>query len=89
MSTSNVDLLRRLPLAALALACGSALGAQINPDLASAVRRDGSAEALIVLKDQSTPMLAPASTGGRAVAPRRASARMRATSSANAKGFGR
>jgi subtilisin family serine protease len=58
-STSNVELLRKLPLAALALACGSALGAQINPDLASAVRRDGSAEALIVLKDQSTPMLAP------------------------------
>jgi len=59
MSTSNVDLLRKLPLAALALACGSALGAQINPDLAAAVHRDGSAEALIVLKDQSTPMLAP------------------------------
>ena len=59
MSTSNVELLRKLPIAALAVACGSALGAQINPDLASAVRRDGSAEALIVLKDQSTPMLAP------------------------------
>src|SRR4051812_14164196 len=59
MSTSNVELLRRLPLAAVALACGSALGAQVNPDLAAAVRRDGSAEALIVLKDQSTPMLAP------------------------------
>jgi len=51
--------LRRLPLAALALACGSAFGAQINPDLAAAVRQNGSAEALIVLKDQSTPMLAP------------------------------
>ena len=59
MSTSNVELLRRLPLAALALACGSAFGAQINPDLAAAVRQNGSAQALIVLKDQSTPMLAP------------------------------
>ena len=59
MSKSNVDILVRLPLAALAIACGSALGAQINPDLAAAVRRDGSAQALIVLADQSTPMLAP------------------------------
>jgi subtilisin family serine protease len=57
--TSNAELLKRLPLAALALACGTALGAEVNPELASAVRRDGSAEALIVLKDQSTPMLAP------------------------------
>jgi len=59
MSKSNIDILGRLPLAALAMACGSALGAQINPDLAAAVHRDGSAQALIVLSDQSTPMLAP------------------------------
>ena len=65
MSTSNVELLRKWPMAALALACGSALGAEVNPELASAIRRDGSAEALIVLKDQATPMLAPlASTAG-------------------------
>ena len=62
MSKSNVDILARLPLAALAIACGSALGAQVNPDLAAAVRRDGSAQALIVLADQSTPLLAPLSS---------------------------
>jgi subtilisin family serine protease len=41
------------------IACGSAFAAQVNPDLAAAARRDGSAEALIVLADQSTPVLAP------------------------------
>ena len=59
MAKSNIEALGRLPLAALAIACGSAFGATINPDLAAAIRRDGSAQALIVLKDQSTPMLAP------------------------------
>jgi serine protease AprX len=59
MNKSNIDILRKLPLAALAIACGSALGAQVNPDLAAAVRHDGRAQALIVLADQSTPMLAP------------------------------
>jgi subtilisin family serine protease len=63
MNSSNFEVLRRLPLAALALACGSTFAAQINPDLAAAVRRDGSAEALIVLADQSTPMLAPLASG--------------------------
>ncbi len=62
MSKSNIELLGRLPLAALAIACGSALGAQVNPDLAAAVRNGGSAQALIVLADQSTPMLAPFAT---------------------------
>ena len=63
MSNSNCDVLRRLPLAALAIACGSAFAAQVNPDLAAAARRDGSAEALIVLADQSTPVLAPMDAG--------------------------
>ncbi|HEV8691309.1 MAG TPA: S8 family serine peptidase, partial [Ideonella sp.] len=51
--------LRRLPLAALAVACSSVLGAQVNPDLAAQARRDGRADALIVLKEQATPALAP------------------------------
>lgn len=63
MSNSNCDVLRRLPLAALAIACGSAFAAQVNPDLAAAARRDGSAEALIVLADQGTPVLAPMDAG--------------------------
>jgi subtilisin family serine protease len=72
MSSSNFDVLRRLPLAALALACGSAFAAQVNPDLAAAVHRDGAAEALIVLADQSTPMLAPLDAGVDYKAHRRA-----------------
>jgi len=63
MSNSNCDVLRRLPIAALAIACGSVFAAQVNPDLAAAARRDGSAEALIVLADQSTPVLAPLDAG--------------------------
>ena len=43
MSMSNLRL-HRWPLAALAVACGSAMGAQINADLAEAVRRDGRAD---------------------------------------------
>jgi subtilisin family serine protease len=54
MWTSNFAL-HRLPLAALVLACGSTLGAQVDPDLAAAARRDGRAEALIVMADQATP----------------------------------
>ncbi|MGH8171538.1 MAG: S8 family serine peptidase [Rhodanobacteraceae bacterium] len=63
MSSSNFDLLRKLPLAALALACGSAFAAHVNPDLAAAVRHDGAADALIVMSDQSTPFLAPLASG--------------------------
>jgi subtilisin family serine protease len=59
MSPRSTEVLKRLPLAALAVACGSAFGAVVNPDLAAAVRRDGVAQAIIVLPDQSTPMLAP------------------------------
>jgi subtilisin family serine protease len=58
MSMSNIRL-HCLSLAALAVASGSAFSAQINSDLAAAARRDGRAEALIVLKDQATPALAP------------------------------
>jgi subtilisin family serine protease len=54
MWTSNFGL-HRLPLAAFALACGSTFGAPVDPDLAAAARRDGRAEALIVLADQATP----------------------------------
>jgi subtilisin family serine protease len=72
MSMSNVEHLRKLPLAALAIACGSAFGAQVNPDLAAAINRDGSAQALIVLKDQTTPMLAPLAESAGYKAHRRA-----------------
>ena len=61
MSKSSIDVLRRLPLAALAIACGSAFGAQVNPNVTAALRQDGRAEVLLVLADQSTPMLAPLS----------------------------
>lgn len=71
MSMSKLRL-HRWPLAALAVACGSAMGAQINADLAEAVRRDGRAEALIVLKDQATPALAPLPPGADYKARRRA-----------------
>jgi subtilisin family serine protease len=71
MSTSNFRL-HRLSLAALAIACGSAWGGQINGDLAAAARRDGRAEALIVLKDQRTPALAPLAEGADYKARRRA-----------------
>ena len=59
MRMSNVEVLRRLPLAALALACGSVFAASVNPDAVASARRNGTAEVLIVLKDQSEPMLAP------------------------------
>ncbi|HJT97180.1 MAG TPA: hypothetical protein VJ696_02610, partial [Rhodanobacteraceae bacterium] len=72
MGTSNKEVLRKLPLAALAIACGSALGADVNPDLYAAARRDGPVDALIVLRDQATPMLAPLSASADYLAHRRA-----------------
>lgn len=48
-----------LSLSALALACSAAFAADIDPSLVSQVRRDGVVEALIVLADQTTPLLAP------------------------------
>lgn len=48
-----------LPLAALALACNAAFAADINPELTPRAQRDGGVEALIVLPDQATPLLAP------------------------------
>ena len=59
MSKSSIDVLRRLPFAALAIACGSAFGAQVNPNVTTALRQDGRAEVLLVLAEQCTPMLAP------------------------------
>jgi len=59
MRMSTIEVLHRLPLAALALACGSAFAASVNPDVVATARRNGTAEALIVLEDQSAPMLAP------------------------------
>jgi subtilisin family serine protease len=69
---STIEILRRLPLAALALACGSAFAARLNPDVVAAARRDGSTEVLIVLKDQSEPMLAPLASDADYKARRRA-----------------
>ena len=71
MSKSNVRL-HRLSLVALAIASGAAWGGQINGDLAAAARRDGRAEALIVLKDQRTPTVAPLAEGADYKAKRRA-----------------
>jgi len=71
MSTSNFRL-HHLSLAALAVACGSAWAGQVNGDLAAAARRDGRAEALIVLKDQKTPAVAPLAQGADYKAKRRA-----------------
>jgi serine protease AprX len=62
MSTSHRSL-RSLPLAALAVACSSVFGAQVNPDLAAQARRDGRVDALIVLEEQATPALAPLPRG--------------------------
>ncbi len=54
--------LHRLPLAiALALVSHAASAADVDPALAAAMQRDGRAQVLIVLKDQSTPPLAPLS----------------------------
>jgi subtilisin family serine protease len=51
--------LTALPLAALALACGSALAADIEPRVLAEAQADGRAEALIVMADQAQPALAP------------------------------
>ena len=51
-----------LPVAALALACSSALAADISPTLAAQARRGGLVEALIVMPDQTPPSLAPLAT---------------------------
>ena len=72
MSKSNIEVLRTLPLAALAIACGSALGAQVNPDLAATLRAQGRAQALIVFADQTTPMLSPLAADADYKARRRA-----------------
>ncbi|MEZ5545220.1 MAG: S8 family serine peptidase [Lysobacteraceae bacterium] len=65
--------LRRLPLAvALALVCHAAHGAELHPDLVATAQRDGRVEALIVLEDQTVPLLAPMSPGADYKARRRA-----------------
>lgn len=51
--------LQALPLAALALACASALAADIEPRVLAQAQADGRAEALIVMADQAQPALAP------------------------------
>ena len=71
MSTSHPKF-HRLALAALAVACGSAQAARVNPDLAAAAAREGRVEALIVLKDQATPAQAVLDRGADYKARRRA-----------------
>jgi serine protease AprX len=58
MSTSN-SALYGIPFAALALACGTALAADVNPALLAQARQQGVVEALIVLPGQTAPALAP------------------------------
>jgi subtilisin family serine protease len=72
MSKSTTATLRALPLAALAFACGSALAAEVNPAVDASVRARGYAEVLLVLGDQSTPMLAPLAADADYKARRRA-----------------
>ena len=72
MNSSNSRRLCALPLAALAIACGSAFGASVNPDLLAAAHRDGRVEALIVLSDQSTPILMPLASDANYLDRRRA-----------------
>ena len=64
--------LHGLPLAALALACNAAFAADINPELMARAQRDGRVEALIVLPDQATPLLAPLDANADYKAHRRA-----------------
>lgn len=72
MNTPNA-LLRRAPLAAaLALACHAVTGAEIHSDLAADAHLHGLADALIVLKDQEKPLLAPLSPDSDYKARRRA-----------------
>ena len=58
MHRSN-PVLRALPLAALTLACSSALAADIEAGLLEQARASGHAEVLIVMADQAQPALAP------------------------------
>lgn len=53
--------LQGLPLAALALACGVAAAADVDPALIAHLPPGATADVLIVLPDQSTPALAPLS----------------------------
>ncbi|MEK8032583.1 S8 family serine peptidase [Ideonella sp. DXS29W] len=71
MSPSNGKF-HLLALAALAVIGSTAWAGQINGDLAAAARRDGRAEALIVLKDQRTPAVAELPAGADYKARRRA-----------------
>jgi len=48
-----------LALATLALACPPAFSAPVDPDVFAQARREGVVDALIVLRDQSAPSLAP------------------------------
>lgn len=50
---------RQSSVLALALACHAALAANVSVDLAARAAREGFVEALLVLPDQTTPMLAP------------------------------
>jgi subtilisin family serine protease len=61
MSPSSI-LLRTLALSALAVACHSALAADIDASVVAAARDGGRVETLIVLADQARPALAPLST---------------------------
>ncbi|MFO1337328.1 MAG: S8 family serine peptidase [Burkholderiaceae bacterium] len=70
--SKRLNRLQPLSLAAVALFGGSAFAAQVNADLAAAARRDGQADALIVLKDQATPSLASLAPGADYKARRRA-----------------
>lgn len=51
--------LRGLALALLACLTGGAQAGEVHPTLADAAQREGRVEALVVLKDQRTPALAP------------------------------
>jgi serine protease AprX len=51
--------LRRSALALACFAAGGAMAAEVNPVLMQSAMHDGAADALLVLPDQSTPVLAP------------------------------
>ena len=55
--------LRALALGALAVACHAAIAAEIDATLSAAAARDGRVDALIVLPDQTRPLLAPLAPG--------------------------
>ncbi|HEU4664758.1 MAG TPA: S8 family serine peptidase [Dokdonella sp.] len=74
---------RGLVLCALALACSEALAAEISPSLAVEADASGRVEALIVMPDQATPVLAPLGADADYLVRRRAlveALRARATS---------